>query len=287
MFRRLKNETRITFALHTVTPLLICAGENGQINSALPNQQFVRSYKDGEPTVYLPGSSLKGTFRTRYEQLGVMLGKQVCTNPTVCGGKAKIPMSQGDKGTSLYQNSCFACRLFGSKALSARISFADAYPVEGSKVHMGIHNGIAIDRITGGLKPGALYEYERVESAQFLVSCKLTNYALYQLRLILWILEDINEGFVSFGMGASRGNGIMSVSNVKADFRVYGRTAPKMFQGYEKLDKGVQPIPWEADLFSYCYHAEGLSTILKQMDIESKGELHRYIRREQWRNADQ
>lgn len=62
-------EGSITFALQPDGPMLIKAGESGGGDPTLPDMEFVRTYRNGEKQVYLPGSSLKGVVRAHCERI--------------------------------------------------------------------------------------------------------------------------------------------------------------------------------------------------------------------------
>ena len=241
MFAELKNEAALVFTLRNEGPLLINSGEAAKIHPR-PDMSFVRTLHDGVETVYLPGSSIKGVFRSRYEQVMRMLGQNVCDTFDKKGNKKlktchnNIDAAEKDRrsaakrngdeykplsGTDIYNNHCCeACRLFGNLSLGGRISFADAYPVGAWKV--GMRHGVGIDRITGAAFPGALYDIETLEKGTFAVICKMVNFKPYQLRTILWIIQDINDGMVTFGMGGSRGNGQMRLDgDVELTYRKY------------------------------------------------------------------
>ncbi|MDR0963015.1 MAG: RAMP superfamily CRISPR-associated protein [Clostridium sp.] len=282
MFRHLRNEAIIQFELETAAPLLIASGDAASIDPLASNLTFVRGKLHGIEVPYMPGSSLKGVFRSRYEQLGEFLGKSACDAMNACDRKLPVMDGHTEKGTILYHNSCMACRLFGNRYLGARIAFADAYPKEGTKVSMGEHRSVAIDRITGAIKPGALFEYEVVESGCFTVTCKVQNFALYQLRLFLWILQDVQEGYVTFGRWSSRGNGIMHVKNVTLHYRVFGSAAPIYAQGYEKADIGKKKLMWEQDLIAYTHRAQGLDHIIDELGIHTREELQISMKRERF-----
>jgi CRISPR-associated RAMP protein (TIGR02581 family) len=282
MFKHLRNEAILQFELETAAPLLIASGDVTSIDPLASNLSFVRGKQYGIEVPYIPGSSIKGVFRSRYEQLGEFLGNNACDASNACDRRFPVMDGQSEKGTVLYQNSCMACRLFGNRYLGARIAFADAYPKEGTKVSMGEHRSVAIDRITGTTKPGALFEYEAVESGCFAGTCKVQNFALYQLRLLLWILQDVQEGYVTFGRGSSRGNGVMRVTNVALDYRVFGSAAPTHAQGYEKAEVGKQKLSWKRDLIAYTHHAQGLDRIIDELSIHTREELQTAMKRERF-----
>ena len=269
MFAKLMNEAALTFTLRNEGPLLINSGAAAKIHPR-PDMSFVRTVRDGKETVYLPGSSIKGVFRSRYEQVMRALGQDVCDTfdsreNRTCNKKIRNIMKPPN-GTERYALCCEACKLFGTLALGGRISFADAYPVGEWKV--GMRHGVGIDRITGAAFPGALYDIETLEDGTFEVKCKMINFTLYQLRMILWVLEDIHEGLVTFGMGGSRGNGQMQIAdtdNVKLVYRKYSD---------DTTDDAPMLSRAETDTLFYKQTVlSGLQEILTVLNIKTREEL--------------
>ena len=78
MFRELKNEAKITILLHTKSPLSIRSAQGKLLDPALPDMQCIRSRYQGKDTVIIPGSSLKGVIRTRYEKIVKLFGGECC-----------------------------------------------------------------------------------------------------------------------------------------------------------------------------------------------------------------
>lgn len=278
MFAKLTNEAILTFTLRNEGPLLINSGSSAKIHPR-PDMSFVRTVRDGKETVYLPGSSLKGVFRSRYEQIMRALGQddiKVCNvfdKYDNCNSKIQLEErkfgSQLADGEARYKFCCEACKLFGSLALGGRLTFADAYPIGEWKV--GMRHGVGIDRISGAASPGALYDIESLEAGSFTVKCKMTNFRLYQLRMILWILEDIQDGLVTFGMGGSRGNGQMRIvkeEKVELIYRKYPNDATDTSSFGEGKD----------ELFGKKITMTGLSSLRDAFNINTKEQLTNAIR---------
>ncbi|MCL6589182.1 MAG: CRISPR-associated RAMP protein [Firmicutes bacterium] len=241
MFQELANAARIKMTLETRGPLLIKAGDASPFDPALPDMYAIRTHKDGDDTVFLPGSSLKGVFRSRYESIvnGLLANDQKCCNVTdrkkACGKYDDLEiLKKGPNSVkSKYSLSCPACKLFGSTMIAGRIRFADAYPKEGVKPVLGHRHGVGIDRITGGSSGQAKYDYEIIEEAKFDVTIWLENYELYQMALLFQVLQDIDDGFVGFGMGTTRGNGHMQVTDCEVTLRDYRKNL-KEWRGCQK-----------------------------------------------------
>lgn len=220
MFKELKNEAKISFVLYTKSPLSIRNQKSNPMNSALPDMQCMRSRYEGSDTVIIPGSSLKGVIRSRYERIVNLLDGKSCNvvdRNERCAEPKNIPISQ--KGKYVYDNMCPTCKLFGSTSIGARIRIVDAYPID--KVKMGERAGVGINRITGAAQRGALYDFEVVEEGKFLVEVYLKNYELYQLLLLLYVFKDLDDGYVALGGASTRGNGRVGVRELNISFRDY------------------------------------------------------------------
>jgi CRISPR-associated protein Csm3 len=255
MFQKMVNAARIQITLQTNGPLLIKAGDATPFDPALPDMYAIRTYKNGDETVFLPGSSLKGVFRSRYESIvnGLLEDDQACCNVTDrnkhCGSKKDMKNKQKKliSTNEKYYLSCPACKLFGSTMIAGRIRFADAYPMR--KTVLGHRHGVGIDRITGGASRNAKYDYEIIEEAQFQVEIWLENYELYQMALLFQILQDIDDGFVGFGMGTTRGNGHMQVADCQVTLRDY-RKDTKEWRGCRIIRPG-EGIDYQDKIFYY------------------------------------
>jgi CRISPR-associated RAMP protein (TIGR02581 family) len=295
MHKTLVNEAVLSFSLRTEVPLLINSGMGSKVNPTLPDMSFVRCAHNGKETVYMPGSSLKGVFRARYEQLAKTLGIPVCELFTYDQCSSLIGKNRVSGGTERYEASCAACRLFGSLAVAGRAAFADAYPPKDYPIALGMRHGVAIDRITGAASGGAKYEFEVLEDGQFDFSIRLSNFARYQLRMLLWALEDIEEGLVTFGMGGTRGNGQMRMTDrqaVKLAYRLYdaqekdGRV--RRLRGFAPDDEGANldysksGIYNKSGIFGDAVEILGLDAILQSVDIASAETLRSAAEREGW-----
>lgn len=222
MLGDLKNEAKISVLLHTKSPLTIRSGEKKLLDPTRPDMQCVRSRYQGRDVVIIPGSSLKGVIRSRYEKIITLFGGECC-NVFAHNSRCSKPKDWKNKSykqkEEYVKGLCPACLLFGSTVLAARISIADAYP-EGAYI-LGERNGIGINRITGASQNGALYDFEVVEEGRFRVKIILKNYELYQMKLLMYVLKDLDEGYISLGAAATRGNGRMEIEEMNICLREY------------------------------------------------------------------
>ncbi len=242
MFHELKNEAKITILLHTKSPLSIRSAEGKLLAPDLPDMQCVKSRYQDKYTVIIPGSSLKGVVRTRYEKIVKLFGGNYCNifdHNNACNKPVNWKnKSYEEKKRYVYTDICPVCQLFGSQAIISKIAFADAYPV--GEYVLGERTGVGINRITGSAQKNALYDFEVVEEATFQVNITLKNYELYQMALLMYVLKDLDEGYVSLGSAATRGYGRMEVTRMDIEFREY-RKSVKGWKG--SVDPQEIPVP--------------------------------------------
>ena len=254
MLKQLLNECRFTLTIHTEGPVLI---KSGYATVSGPDMTPVRTYRNGNAEVYLPGSSLKGVFRSHIEKVirtledGVVCNPFVKTNPDfendqlVCPNYSEV--SCGDKfdlrkkdtlpvgGASwrrhstekslsnkvVYHDSCPVCRLFGSNSFIGRVAISDAYLAEGSQQKTEQRDGVGIDRLTGGAASRAKFELEVVSSGvDFETDIYMRNFEVWQLGILMLIVSDLEDGLIRIGSGRSRGLGNVkaSISELSVNF---------------------------------------------------------------------
>ena len=78
MLKALVNEARLRLNIITQGPLLIKTGYATLIGADMAP---VQTYRNGQQEVYLPGSSLKGIFRSHLEKVINSIQPQVACNP--------------------------------------------------------------------------------------------------------------------------------------------------------------------------------------------------------------
>lgn len=223
MLRELKNEAKISVILHTKSSLTIRSAQTKVMDPTLLDMQCIKSRYKGKDTVIIPGSSLKGVIRSRYEKIVNLFGGECCDifDSRQCCHRPKDweKKPYEEQGEFVYQNMCHACQLFGSLSIASRINITDAYPI--SECIMGERAGVGINRITGAAQNGALYDFEVVEDGSFLVEMTLKNYELYQMALLMFVLEDLDKGYISLGAASTRGNGRMEIQKLDIYLREY------------------------------------------------------------------
>jgi len=205
MHKRLLNEAMLDFAIVPEGPILVKAGETGA-DPTRPDMEFVRTWRNGERVVYLPGPSLKGVIRSHCERIVRTVGEGRSCNPVV-KGKSCVDMhklKQEHDGPHVHKHSCFICQMFGNTVLAGRVRTADAYPV--GEIRTEERNGVAIDRVFGSVAVGP-FQMEVVTSGEFKTKIAIRNFTIAQLGLLALALRDLKLGRVGVGFGKSRGLG--------------------------------------------------------------------------------
>ncbi len=237
-------EGTIRLALIPAGPILIKAGETGGADPTHPDMEFVRTRRNGNDQVYIPGSSLKGVVRAQCERICRSLdgperydhalahvrqqGEQfippLADNPVLSkpdyadyhrGGNdltfaSSIYFNDHEVADTavVYRRSAFVTQLFGHTSLAGRVRFADAYADD--DVRLEERNGVAIDRVYGSVAVGP-FTYEVAVTGTFQTRIDFKNVTLAHLALLGLALRDITEGRVAIGFGKSRGLGRVTV----------------------------------------------------------------------------
>jgi CRISPR-associated RAMP protein (TIGR02581 family) len=178
------------------------------LDPSLPDMQFVRTMAGSGATVFIPGSSLKGVFRSFSEKVLRTLYQDWACDPlstSSCGKKL-----QDEKDTAkVYRESCCACRLYGNTRLKGRVAFTDAFP-EG-EVKTEVRFGVAISRLSNAVAHGP-FDMEIVVAALFRGHLTLENFTVGQLGLLALTVYALNEGLIKIGFGKNRGFGEVSLT---------------------------------------------------------------------------
>src|SRR6185312_12105002 len=207
MLKKLMNEAFCTLRITTTGPLLV---KSGHATVSGPDMTPVLTFRNGKQEVFIPGSSLKGVFRSHVEKIVGSLQPHVACYPfdgpedrmvdkeqrqsdfrESCGGVLTSYASKNsDQRKYLEQHtdeayafSCPVCRLFGSTGFIGRIAIGDAYLA--SKEIKEQRDGVGIDRLTGGASHGAKFELEVVSTGvTFETTIHLRNFEIWQLGML-------------------------------------------------------------------------------------------------------
>lgn len=232
MLKKITNEAYFTLRITTTGPLLI---KSGHASISGPDMTPVLTYRDKKMEVFIPGSSLKGVFRSHLEKIICSLKPRVVCYPFSGSENKEADLAQrrndyrnscgatfnerikNDKDNVVrkfleertdvvYAESCPACRLFGSTEFIGRVAIGDAYLV--SKEIKELRDGVGIDRLTGGASSGAKFELQVVSSGvSFATRIHLRNFEIWQLGMLFVVIQDMEDELIRVGSGRSRGLG--------------------------------------------------------------------------------
>ncbi len=240
----------VTFSglIEAKEPLRIGSGKTESLTSTsdLP----VLKFRIGDLEVpVIPGSSWKGIFRSRLESYLRTHGKKVCGGPgNTCMDRRELkdkieyllrkPNEENRRAAIeiLSKELCMACKIFGSPSYISKVYFSDSYPIKEEGIYyfsLGRKPGIAIDRRTGAVRRGALYDVEFVEpGSKFTFNLTARNLPNYALGLLAKIIVDLNNGVLRIGGFKTRGFG--RISFIKVDHSISGASYDndKVFKGF-------------------------------------------------------
>ena len=74
MHKKFVNHCTIEFIISPCGPILIKSGQES-VDPTKPDLEFVETYHEGNRTIYLPGSSLKGAIRAHAERIVRTVGR--------------------------------------------------------------------------------------------------------------------------------------------------------------------------------------------------------------------
>lgn len=246
MHKRRFNEFTLAFTIRPQGPLLIKSGQESGADPTLLDMNFVRTHHSrlGDSTVYLPGSSLKGTLRSYAEKVARTLREELSCNPL--GNSARRGDANYYCGKYLDKKSfgavdkhrlaCPICRTFGHTSLASHLRLSDAYPLDPLEPEVMTwfeaankteeRDGVAIDRVSGAVAVGP-FNLEVVTQGAFQGTLTLVNFQLWQLGLMAIALRDLGQGRVPIGFGKSRGLGRVAVEYARAEIAYPGRFRPQ------------------------------------------------------------
>jgi CRISPR-associated protein Csm3 len=211
MHKKLLNEATFYLTISVRGPLLVKSGTEGW-DPTVPDMEFIRTrHAELGETVFVPGSSIKGTLRSYSEKIARTL-EVFCCDPFdkehSCGNREEMKrLAEANNAPLIYQKSCVACKLFGSNNIAARAAFTDAYPVRRIEpTQLTKRTAVAIDRVLGSVAVGP-FDFEALMSGEFTTEIRLRNFELWQLGLLGLSIRDFCLGRIRLGYGKSRGFG--------------------------------------------------------------------------------
>jgi CRISPR-associated protein Csm3 len=225
MHKKLLNEARLELNIAVDGPLLVKSGVEDW-DPAIPDMQFIRTRRgDGKETVFIPGSSLKGTLRSYTERIARTLNVRCCDpfedgkgHTSLSCGKRLADLAKASDSVGIYKGSCAACRLYGSTNMAGRAAFADCYPQRDLREYLTKRTAVAIDRVLGSVAAGP-FDFEALMGGEFTAHIQVSNYELWQLGLLGLTIRDLCLGRIRLGFGKSRGFGSVTAKLNKLELR--------------------------------------------------------------------
>lgn len=200
--------------------------------SAKPGAEFVftlvddlrvagHDKRDQSAPDQLPGSSIKGIFRSRAEFVLRTLGLRACASTTADSVAAA---AQG-MDPACRTNPCLICQLFGFAGGGAdqpgqrgALWFRDAALTD---VKTAVRTHVAIDRFSGGQAHGLLFNTQVVAEGKATVAVDIDladeGRRAVAMALLNIVAVDIHDGFVGFGGGTARGMGSARLTEERAN----------------------------------------------------------------------
>lgn len=283
MFKRHLTELTVHFTIAPDGPILIKAGDTGGVDPTRPDMEFVRAWYNGQETVYLPGSSLKGMIRAHCEKIARTvsngqhladdrkdhMAKRLSCNPLLddsrqseggCGEKfSRLWDRKAPSSEEAMRHSCFVCQLFGNTALASHVRLSDAYPqdlaADRDPNRTEERHGVAIDRVYGSVAVGP-FQFETVTRGEFQGMLTVRNFTTPQLGLLGLALRDLQAQRVSIGFAKSRGLGRIKTSIDRVSLRYPAGELLEAADGQRIVQDG---------------HIAGVAAFLSQGEIEAYG----------------
>ena len=217
------------------TALYIGAGQDSYMPSGVQGVLV----KDARSQPYIPGSSIKGVFRSFLESIQKIDGTacymgETCTGAFRDGEKRRELLDEISEpgmaeekilklaAETLEALSCDACRLFGSGRIAGKVKIADAVLLDQiNLLKPDVRNGVAIDRDTRTAVSGALYDMETVPAGtRFKLHLIADNLTDYEASLLGGLLEHFACGGLLLGGRSRSGLGNVSVENLSVQITV-------------------------------------------------------------------
>lgn len=220
LFRRLERRLLFTGDLVLQTALHLGGGDATMGSTDSP----VVRRADGQP--FIPGSSIKGAFRSTVEKLAVTLNlpnmhldaldlssswvtefNRRRRGENLQTGAAGNPWTEEQTIERVAAEWPVTAQLFGTQYTASKLSFSDAYLRDESETIVQRRDGVAIDRDSERAMDKLKYDYEVVPpTVRFGFQLLLDNPNEMDLRLTCLGLSELRSGF--FSLGGKRSSGL-------------------------------------------------------------------------------
>lgn len=223
-----KLSLEVTVSIYEDSRLLIAQYEEDSQRPGA-NPRIESSVRESNGKYYIPGSTVKGCFRSRAEYIANFVNTTIgachlfstdiddssLANDLSCGSRFEIRKKGGRELTSkeVFRNACPICQTFGHNYLQSRLNFTDFYELDNSaKLKTQMH--IAVDRATGGGIDGKLFKSPYLVQGSFKGRISIENFQVWQVGLLGFLLQDLDDGLIRFGHNQSSGSGRMQIDKL-------------------------------------------------------------------------
>jgi CRISPR-associated RAMP protein (TIGR02581 family) len=212
----------------------------------------------GQP--FIPGSSLKGAFRSAVERLAPALGYRTCAllpgtsgcistdEPLYEAYRLKAAqvghgLKEEDLLPELETKVCDTCRLFGSNVAASKVRFADLRVVQDSWLGITqVRDGVGINRDTERAEDRIKYDFEVVPpGTAFEFEMVVENPTPTDKVLLAIGLTEFESGMVP--MGGIRSRGLGRCRLVAEPIQYWNLTDASTLRAYLIKRDGAQQIP--------------------------------------------
>jgi CRISPR-associated protein Csm3 len=260
--RVLLRETVLEGFLVNDSPIRVGAGRESPLGSIV-DLAVVRISIGGKVTPYIPGSSLKGIFRSTSELIARTKGINVCSglSKNTCMDR-RYPEGHSEERlheavqrllrerrteeaiNKFHKYTCLLCKIYGAPLFTGHVEFSDAYPIRDDgtilEVPIGSKTGIAINRRTGAVWKRALYQVEFIEpNARFHFQMRTSNLPNYALGLLARVMRMIQEGEVKIGGFKTRGFGKVRFEDLVLKHRDLPEQTGKILRALDEHDFSI------------------------------------------------
>ena len=256
--------------VRNLEPLHIGSGERRSLFTPIDNP-VIKILSDDVEKPYIPGSSLKGVFRSVAESILKTYGhpdssrendryRETISSEIREGLKNKF--SDVDI-LRIVGKLGLVSKVFGSSSYFSLISFSDFYPPKNHVPSTVGKTGIAIERRYGSVRKGGLYTVEAVEPGSvFSGFISLKNTPNYIVGLVSEIISDyINSGFIRIGGMKSRGFGrvVIDVNGINVLKNIDGTLREVKEGDLEALDNYDEDIGFDTeDIKGFLENVKGV-----------------------------
>jgi CRISPR/Cas system CSM-associated protein Csm3 (group 7 of RAMP superfamily) len=185
---------------------------------------YDRAPRGGPKAAELPAASLRGALRSGAERILRTIADHAKLRPSICDPSSSSCRCPIDPATGRKRQDeswcCLACRVFGNVDLASRL--AVSVRMEDVRSRPAPFDHLAIDRFTGGSRDRLKFDAMAALGGSFHVTLTLDRLSKddtsWMLGLLALMLQDLHQGRITVGHGASKGHGVFRISDWGEDW---------------------------------------------------------------------